>query len=331
MLFYLDNWQSSDPNASLRPERGGGARPRPGAGLDPSRGPNRRPLTPRQRELAERLGTMSEEDRERLREQLQNRMPRGLNENYARELLELHTLGVDGGYAQQDVIEVARVLTGWSLTRELPPRFAFRPALHDPGRKRVLGARVQGEGIEEGLWLLRFLARHPSTARFVSFKLARRFVADVPPPALVERLARRFLDTEGDIAALLRTLFAAPEFIAPEHRKFKTPLEFVASALRATGGETDGGAPLRLALAVMGELPFFARTPDGYPDTADEWLGPSAILTRLALAFHLSQRGLGGTRLGKSVPELYASAVSSGASPAERVALAVAAPEFQWQ
>ena len=154
----------------------------------------------------------------------------GINENYARELLELHTLGVDGGYDQQDVVEVARVFTGWTLESRNDPVFRFREALHDPGPKRVLGRRVRGEGIEQGEGLLHGLARHPATAHHVSRKLAARFVADEPPPGLVRRVARRFLETEGDLSEVLAALLLSPELADPGHRKLRTPLRLVAGA-----------------------------------------------------------------------------------------------------
>ncbi|MCP4005619.1 MAG: DUF1800 domain-containing protein [bacterium] len=258
------------------------------------------------------------------------RAPKGINENYARELLELHTLGVEAGYTQSDIIEAARVLTGWNVQRRGTVSFKFRSFLHDRGDKNVLGDRVPGSGVEQGLWLLRRLARHTSTARHISFKLVRRFVADDPPPALVERTAQTFMETRGDIASLLRTILHSPEFADPANRKLKTPLEFVASALRTTGGETDGGKRLRKELALLGELPFMARTPQGYPDEAQEWIDPSSVLARVSLAFGLG-RGLGGTRLGPTLPSTLNAPQSPGLAGAERIALAVASPEFQWQ
>jgi uncharacterized protein (DUF1800 family) len=244
----------------------------------------------------------------------------GLNENYARELLELHTLGVHGGYTQKDVTESARVLTGWSMTRE-SGAYRFRDRAHDPGAKRVLGQRVPGAGEDEGLWLLRALARHPSTARQVSMKLARRFVADEPPARLIERASARFLETEGDIRAVLRVILLAPELSEPGQRKLKTPLELVASALRHAGAETDGGKGVLFVLNLLGELPCFCPSPTGYPDRAADWLDPGAMLERMSFAY-----GLAGDRIpGVQMP--------SNRSLRERVALArsLAAPEFQWQ
>ena len=254
----------------------------------------------------------------------------GINENYARELLELHTVGVHGGYTQQDVVEVARVFTGWTLESRRKPVFRFRERLHDPGPKRVMGEPVRGDGRQEGLGLLRRLARHPSTARFVSAKLARRFVADDPPPALVERAAVRFLETQGEIRQVVATILLSPEFADAEQRKLKTPLRFTASALRATGGETDGSARMLLAQARVGELPYFARAPTGHPEEMAKWVDPGALLERMALAFALAHGHVRGTRLGSELPPGTAVANGETADRRQRVALALAAPEFQW-
>jgi uncharacterized protein (DUF1800 family) len=259
---------------------------------------------------------------------LRERAPTGINENHARELLELHTLGVAGGYSQADVIDAARALTGWSIDRDTQ-RFTFRRFLHDREPKRFLGRRVPGEGEEEGRWLLRELARHEETARFVSAKLVRRFVADDPPPRLVERAAARWLETQGSIAHVLEAILLSDELAGPGARKLKTPLELAASALRATGGATDGGDALRRRLAGLGELPFLAPTPEGWPDTADAWATPAGMLGRIALAFELAGGELEGSALGDALPEGLDAA--PGARGAERVASAIAAPEFQWQ
>ncbi len=254
-----------------------------------------------------------------------------INENYARELLELHTLGVDAGYDQRDVLEVARVLSGWSVGRAARPAFEFRPRLHVPGAKSVLGERVPGAGVDEGISLLRRLARHPSTARHVSRKLVTRFVSDSPPPGLVERAAKRFSASGGHIAEVLRTILSSPEFVDPANVKLKTPFEFVASALRETGGETDGGRRLRRELGLLGELPWFARTPEGHPDQAVDWIDPSAMLARISLGFRLG-KGLAGTRLGAIIPSgAQTLAADQSLSAIERVAVAVSSPGFQWQ
>ncbi len=252
----------------------------------------------------------------------------GINENYARELLELHTLGVEGGYTQRDVEEVARVLTGWTLESRRRPVFRFRPRLHDTGTKRVLGRTIRGGGVEEGEKLLEQLADHPSTARHLSRKLAARFIVDDPPPALVDRAARTFQKTGGEISQVLRTILLSPEMADPAYRKLKTPLRFAASALRETDGETDGGRPVLAALGRLGEVPFFARTPAGFPEYAGAWADPGAALERMGFAFALAQGRLRGTWPGQSVPRGVPP--PRGLSPAERLAVQLASPEFQW-
>jgi len=255
----------------------------------------------------------------------------GINENYARELLELHTLGVDGGYDQQDVIEVARVFTGWTLESRRNPVFRFRSVLHDGGRKRVLGERVPGEGSEEGEGLLRRLARHPATARHLARKLCARFVADDPPPALVDRVALRWLETEGDLRRVVAAVLTAPELADPQQRKLKTPFRLLASAVRATGGATDGRPAALLALYRLGEVPYGSRTPDGFPEAAPHWIDPGAMLERMAAAFELAGGRVRGTELGPVFPETVTRLPAvDGASFAEMQALALASPEFQW-
>jgi len=219
---------------------------------------------------------------------------RGLNENYARELMELHTLGVDGGYTQQDVVDVARAFTGWTIEGPRRPVFRFTPALHDSGSKRVLGRRVPGSGMAEGEAILDQLAGHPSTARFVSKKLAVRFVSDDPPVALVERAARKFSGTGGDIREVLRTLVLSEEFEASESQKVKTPLEFVASAFRRTGAEVPDANLLVRALTRMGQRPYGAAPPTGYPDTAEDWMSSGALMARLNLVTELASPRLRG-------------------------------------
>jgi uncharacterized protein (DUF1800 family) len=224
----------------------------------------------------------------------------GLNENYARELLELHTLGVDGGYTQQDVTEVARAFTGWSIDRPRDgARFVFRPATHDPGAKTVLGHRLgAGGGQRDGDRVLDLLVRHPATARFIATKLVRRFVADEPPPSLVERVAATYRDTGGDITAMLRTICVSAEFRAPaaQAAKIKTPLEFVASAARALGASLDarGAFALARATAEIGEPLYGAQPPTGYPDRAEAWVHAGALLGRMNFALALTQRRLAG-------------------------------------
>jgi len=239
----------------------------------------------------------------------------GLNENYARELMELHTLGVDGGYTQQDVIEVARCFTGWTIDRpQQGGEFLFRPVTHDRGEKRVLGTVIPaGGGQDDGLAVIDLLVRHPSTARFISTKLVRRFVSDEPPPALVERAARTFRSTGGDIRAVLVTIFSAPEFISAEaqHAKVKTPLEVVASAARVLGVRLEspeeatqgraavmgGGAVLARQVAALGEPLYEAQAPTGHPDVAEAWVSASALLSRMNFALALAHNRLPGARV----------------------------------
>ena len=227
--------------------------------------------------------------------------PRGINENYARELLELHTLGVDGGYTQRDVIEVARCFTGWSI--EQPNKvglFVFHPLAHDNGEKVVLGHRIAaGGGEQDGEQVINILAHHDSTARFVATKLIRRFVSDEPPPDLVRQVAETFKRTDGDIRSLLIAIINSPEFFAAANRpsKVKTPLEFAASAVRAANGTTDGSPALVAAVAQMGEPLYLASSPTGYSDIAGAWLNSASLLSRMNFLFSLMANQLPGTRV----------------------------------
>jgi uncharacterized protein (DUF1800 family) len=259
MLFYLDNWMSSSPKAS---------------------GPDFRNF-------------------DQVRQPQRTR--RGLNENYAREIMELHTLGVDGGYTQKDVQEVARCFTGWTLRK---PRAGaesfFNPRMHDDGEKIVLGHRIPaGGGKKDGETVIKILARHPSTAKFISTKLARKFVSDNPPASLVERMARTFSKTEGDIREVLRVMFNSPEFWAPENyrAKIKTPFEMTVSAVRAIGAETNGNPAFHRWIAQMGEGLFLAQAPTGYPDTSEHWVNTGALLVRMNFALALSANRIPGTRV----------------------------------
>ena len=217
----------------------------------------------------------------------------GLNENYARELMELHTLGVAGGYTQRDVTELARIFTGWTVRQRPAPDgreeggiFYFEPRRHDTGEKQWLGRPVAANGQAEGEWALDVLAAHPATARHVSRKLAQLFVADEPPAALVDRLAGRFTESQGDIAAVLGLLFASPEFSDPEARtpKFKTPYRYLVSALRAAGQPVGNAQPLLAALTQLGMPLYGCATPDGYKNTQAAWLSPDAMTRRLSFA-----------------------------------------------
>ena len=218
----------------------------------------------------------------------------GLNENYARELMELHTLGVDGGYTQKDVTEVARAFTGWTIDRpRTDAHFIFRPGMHDTGEKIVLGQRIPpGGGREDGERVIELLSRQPATARFVATKLVRRFVSDTPPPALVARVAGSYLHTGGDIPSMLRTIVESPEFMSEDayRAKIKKPFEFVASAVRAVGGSTDvqGAMALARASAEIGEPLYQAQPPTGYADRGEVWVNAGALLARMNFALGLA-------------------------------------------
>jgi len=266
MLFYLDNWMSVDPNG-----------PRPSAAILRRGARGRGVIVPMPPANA------------------QKQPRRGLNENYGRELMELHTLGVDGGYTQKDVTEVARAFTGWTMGNpQQSPEFRFDPRMHDEGEKIVLGHHVKAGGINDGEEVLDILARHPSTAHFISFELARRFVSDTPPPALVDRMAERFKDTDGDLREVMRTMLTSQEFLGPEARgaKIKTPLEFVVSAVRATGAEVSDARPLMNALQQLGMPLYQCQPPTGYKDTGDAWTNTGALVARMNFALQLASNKL---------------------------------------
>jgi uncharacterized protein (DUF1800 family) len=273
MLFYLDNWQSVGPDSDLAIY---GAQRRAGGR---GRFPRPRP------------------------QQAKNR-PSGLNENYAREIMELHTLGVDGGYTQKDVTELAKVLTGWSIEQpQLGGNFHFNERAHEPGDKYVLGRKIGEHGEKEGEEMLDLLAHEPATAKFISRKLAMRFVSDNPPQSLVDRMAETFLKKDGDIREVLRTLFHSPEFWATDayRAKMKTPFEFVASAARASGADIQNALPLVGTLNRMG-MPLYAmQPPTGYSMKADAWVNSSALLNRMNFALQLGSGKLQGTSLDPQV------------------------------
>ena len=225
---------------------------------------------------------------------------RGLNENYARELLELHTLGVDGGYTQQDVVNVARAFTGWTMRPRAGSGFRFAAALHDRAAKMVLGHAIgAGGGIEDGEQVLDLLAAHPRTAHLIATTLARRFVSDTPPSALVDRAAARFLATRGDLREVVRVIVTSPEFFAPAaaQSKLKTPFEFVVSALRAAGADVRNARPLARTLRELGMPLFFCQPPTGYDDTAEAWASAGALVSRVNFALALGANGVRGSRL----------------------------------
>ena len=264
MLFYLDNWLSVGPDSEFA-QYG----PRPG-GRNPN--PNAKPAQRRT----------------------------GLNENYGRELMELHTLGVNGGYTQQDVTEVAKVFTGWTLRQ---PRegggFFFNERMHEPGTKIVLGQKIKEDGENEGHEVLRLLAHHPATAKFICNKLAMRFVSDDPPPALVDRMAETFLKKDGDIAEVLKTMLQSPEFWSPDaHRaKVKTPLELVVSTVRATNADVTDATPLINVLRNLGMPLYGAQPPTGYSMKADAWVSSSALLGRMNFAVRLASGHVRGVQI----------------------------------
>jgi uncharacterized protein (DUF1800 family) len=264
MLFYLDNWLSVGPNSEQ------------GLGIPAHPGPYWHPSLKRGKRAS------------------------GLNENYGRELMELHTLSVNGGYSQRDVTEVAKVFTGWTIDKPAEGGgFKFDPRMHEPGPKFVLGHKIKPKGEGEGLEVLHRLATNPQTAHFISLKLAERFVSDDPPPALVDRMAKTFLKKKGDIREVLNTLFHSPEFWddTTYRAKMKTPLEFVASAVRATGAEIDDAQPLVGQLNRMGMPLYGAQPPTGYSMKAETWVSSSALLNRMNFALALTSGKIKGVKV----------------------------------
>jgi uncharacterized protein (DUF1800 family) len=244
--------------------------------------------------------------------------PRGLNENYGRELLELHTLGVDAGYTQEDVVNVARAFTGWTIDVR-SGRFRFARQRHDKDAKLVLGqAFPAGGGVDEGERVLDMLATHPATARHVATKLARRFVADEPPAELIARVAARFTETRGDLREVVRTIVTSPEFFAESVRraKVKTPFEFVASTVRAAGVEVTAAEPMLRTLQQMGMAPYMCQPPTGYADTADAWASSGALVNRINFATQIANGDLRGV-------------AAPPADAPQQLALRLSAPEFQ--
>ena len=225
----------------------------------------------------------------------------GLNENYARELMELHTLGVDGGYTQKDVQEVARCFSGWTILKPNEQGlFLYRPGLHDDGEKVVLGHRIlSGGGMADGERVLDILAAHPATARFIATKLARRFISDNPPQSVIDRAAAVFLKTDGSIRETLRTIVTSPEFFAQSayRAKMRSPFEYVCAAMRALNAETDGDRPVLDAVARMGQPVFGRITPDGFSDRAEQWLSSGAMVARLNFASALATGRIKGTKI----------------------------------
>jgi uncharacterized protein (DUF1800 family) len=292
MLFFLDNWLSADPAAwqKLQQEqqqrremrgRGFGAgpfgRPRfPQGGPGPNGNPNNPNANVKQKQ------------------------ERGLNENYGRELMELHTLGVDGGYTQDDVVNVAKAFTGWSIRQpRRDPEFVFEDRLHDTSVKTVLGRKIHEGGMKDGEEVLDILARDPHTARHISFEMARRFVSDNPPEALVDRMAQTFLKSDGDIREVLRAMIYSPEFWSKEsyRAKIKTPFELVASATRAVGADVQ--IPLLLVqwTSRIGQPLYQCEPPTGYSDKADAWVNTGALLSRMNFSLALTSNRLRGAQV----------------------------------
>lgn len=273
----------------------------------------------------------------------------GLNENLAREILELHTLGVDGGYTQADVTEFARAITGWGtpLARDLEAgqsvdsAFVFRAAAHEPGQRLVLGTRYAEGGVEQGRAILADLARHPATARHLSMKLARHFVSDTPPPALVERMAQAYLRSEGDLSAVYRALIESDLAWGAQARKFKTPSDYLVSAMRAGG--IDAGVRSESVVALLrqlGQPPFTPRSPAGFADTAADWTGPDALWKRVQAAQALAQRvpeqqleplRVANDVFGDALDAETITALRRAESARDGLALLFASPAFQWR
>lgn len=324
MLFYLDNWMSADPSG----RRPGDLQMAPrfgqfGRGMGGQQGGLTFPARPARPANAQR------------------NMPKGLNENYGRELMELHTLGVDGGYTQKDVTEVARALTGWTIQDpRLGGEFVFDSRLHDRGQKVVLGHVIKaGGGENDGEQVLDILAKHPSTAHFIATKLARRFVSDTPPPSLVDRVAARFRKTDGDLREVMRTLLTSPEFLSPDayRAKVKTPFEFIVSAVRATGTDVQDATPLVRAMQQLGMPLYMCQPPTGYKDTADAWVNTGALVNRMNFALQLAARNLRGggpnriveTVLNNDISATTRDTIAKATTAEQMTALTLGSPEFQ--
>jgi uncharacterized protein (DUF1800 family) len=346
MLFYLDNWLSTTENP-IAPRAERPYRPYPPYRPYDPRYPGSMPRLPRTPPADRPAGEAK-------------KGPRGINENYARELMELHTLGVDGGYTQADVREVARAFTGWTIRglRDERPEFAFDERRHDRGDKHVLGLAMLEAGEREGLEILHRLANDPHTARLVTTKLARRLVADEPPPALVEHASDVFLRTHGDIREVVRAIVSSKEFLSPESfgGKVKTPLDFVVSSVRATGASVGDGRELARRIAAMGMPLYLQQPPTGYKDSAEAWVSTNGLVARLNFALDLAASRIPGVTVspaalappeaGGAIVDRLASAVVPGglgeatrrtiekaagesADPARLLGLILGSPEFQ--
>lgn len=327
MLFYLDNFESVSPNAQTRV--GGGK-------LQRMIENGNIPLRRRER-LKQQYGLNDAQLDQRLKEmraspqQSQRRRERGINENYARELMELHTLGVDGGYTQKDIVEVAKAFTGWTIADPRGYRraaastiqgnedrrigrmqrqagipedvesgeFYFNDRWHETGAKTVLGQKIDEGGLKDGLKVMDVLVASPATAKFIARKLAVKFVSDNPSEAFVSRIASAFSTSKGDIKTTLRAMFSDKEFFAPENyrAKVKTPFELAVSSIRTLGGETNASPAMVAMLTKLGEVPYGYQAPTGYPDQAADWVNTGALLERLNFAVAISSNRIPGTRV----------------------------------
>lgn len=270
MMFYLDNWLNTDPNAEKRVQEFQGRRGGRGFGG----------VRPKQ--------------------QQQQKREFGINENYGRELMELHTLGVDGGYTQEDVVEVAKCFTGWTIRQpQLDGEFFYNPLLHVGGPKTVLGHRINDEGMNDGMEVIHLLTHDPHTAHHISQQIAQHFVSDVPPPPLVDRMAQTFLSSDGDIKAVLHTMIYSPEFWSrgAVGAKIKTPFELVVSAARAVNANVELSLPMVLWSARIGEPLYQCQPPTGYKDTADTWVNTGALLNRLNYSLTLAGNRMRGAHV----------------------------------
>ena len=267
------------------------------------------------------------------------RQNKGINENLGRELLELHTLGVDGGYTQADVEALARILTGWTVAPlRLPPAGAFRffPQIHEPGDKRLLGRTYPEGGMDEGVAALRDLAEHPATARHVATQLARHFIADTPPADAVERIARRFRDTGGDLKQVTLAVLREEAVWRDPFAKVRTPTELVISAYRAVGTVPEPG-PAFMALKKLDQPPFFAPSPAGWPDIASAWISPESVVRRTEWCQTFAERladvpdpvDVMASAYGEALPEEVQTAVRRAPDKRAGLALLIASPHFQ--
>jgi uncharacterized protein (DUF1800 family) len=292
MLFYLDNWQSADPMAAkqlqqqraMRQSRFGGIF----GGMTPP--------APRQFPNAQGGG----------QGQQAKKQERGLNENYGREIMELHTLGVEGGYSQQDVIEVAKCFTGWTIREpRRDPEFFFNDRIHTPGPKYVMGKKINGGGMKDGQEVINLLAHNPNTAKFITTEIARHFVSDNPPPALVSRMTQTYLSSDGDTRAVLKTMIYSPEFWsrATYRAKVKTPFELAVSTARALNADVAISLPIVQWVGRMGEPLYQCQPPTGYSDKAETWVNTGALLNRLNFALQLASNHINGTTI--DLPTLF--------------------------